>query len=170
MSDSDIRLRPLRREDSELLYKWINDRDLRLYNAPYYPVTDYEHEQWMESTLKGMVDNVLFVMEHIEDDRPIGTFQLKNIHWVHRRAELQGRIGEREYWGKGYGTEAFSEMVRFAFDDLNLHRVQARVMGSNVRSLESLKKVGFTEEGRWKDGMYIDGEYVDVVWVSIIND
>ncbi|MDZ7771691.1 MAG: GNAT family protein [Balneolaceae bacterium] len=169
MSDSRIRLRPLRKEDSDRFYRWITDRDLLLYNATYHPVSEYEHEEWVETMLEGRDDMVLFVIEHIEDEIPIGSCQLKEIHRTHRRAELQIRIGERDYWGQGLGTEAVNKLVRFAFQDLNLHRVQLEVHAPNTRAIKTYEKCGFEHEGTLKDAKYIDGEYIDVILMAILN-
>src|SRR6266404_1761938 len=106
MSNDRIKLRSLRREDSPLLFRWITDRNLLIYNAPYRPVSEPEHEKWLESVLTTRKDMVLFVIEDVASQAAIGTCQLLNIHPVFRSADLQIRIGDDRARGKGLGSEA----------------------------------------------------------------
>lgn len=72
-----------------------------------------------------------------------------------------------EYWGKGFATEAVREVVRFGFDDLKLHRIQATVMPDNIASLKVLKNVGFQEEGLLRK-YYFGKEFHDAIMLAVI--
>ena len=164
-----IRLRPVRQGDSDLLYSWINDRDLVHFNAPFKPVPEPEHLAWLDSILARRADLVFFVIEETTSDLPIGTCQLFNINWIHRHAELQIRIGNRAFHGAGYGTEAIRLLVDHGFNDLNLHRIFLHVFASNVRAINAYKKAGFVTEGCLRDGAYIDGAFVDVIVMGALK-
>ena len=164
-----VSLRPIRRDDKTILYRWITDRELLILNAPYFPVGEGAHEEWFESMLRGRNDTVFFVIEDIETSQAIGTCQLLNINWVHRNAELQIRIGEPAFHGKGYGSEAIQQLVDFGFRDLHLHRIFLHVFVSNTRAIKAYEKCGFAHEGVLREAAYIDGKYLDVQIMSILR-
>lgn len=162
-------LRPVRRDDKEPLYRWITNRELRILNAPYLPVGEGAHEKWFESVLAGRSDAVFFMIEEIESKQAIGSCQLFNINWIHRNAELQIRIGESAFHGKGYGSEAVRLLVDFGFKDLHLHRIYLHVFSSNTRAIKAYEKCGFTREGVLREVAYIDGGFVDVVIMAVLR-
>lgn len=162
-------LRPVRRDDKEPLYRWITNRELRILNAPYLPVGEGAHEKWFESVLAGRSDAVFFMIEEIESKQAIGSCQLFNINWIHRNAELQIRIGESAFHGKGYGSEAVRLLVDFGFKDLHLHRIYLHVFSSNTRAIKAYEKCGFAHEGVLREAAYIDGGFVDVVIMAVLR-
>ena len=163
MQGEHVRLRPLRREDSALLYQWIVDRELLILNAPYLPVSQPDHEAWIESMLVKRTDLVLFVIEDLSADRAIGTCQLFNINWLHRNAELQIRIGDNVSQSRGFGSDAIKFLVNFGFKDLNLHRIYLHVFATNERAIRAYEKCGFVQEGVLREAAHINGEFVDVL-------
>jgi RimJ/RimL family protein N-acetyltransferase len=101
MQADSVRLRPLRRADAPVLYEWITHRQLVILNAPYHPVSEVDHEAWVESMLTKRSDMVIFVIEELASNKAIGTCQLLNINWRHRSAELQIRIGDETFQEQG---------------------------------------------------------------------
>ena len=164
-----VRLRPLRREDGALLYEWITHRELLILNAPYHPVSEVDHEAWVEAMLKKQSDMVLFVVETIHQNQVIGTCQLLNINWRHRSAELQIRIGSDQHHGRGYGSEAVKCLTEFGFRDLNLHRIYLHVFITNQRAIGAYQKCGFRQEGVLREAAYINGCWTDVVAMALLN-
>jgi diamine N-acetyltransferase len=165
-----VRLRALRREDSALLHDWINQRELVIFNAPYYPVSEVDHEDWIESMLKKRFDLVIFVIEDIASGQAIGSCQLFNINWRQRIAELQIRIGDQRFQNQGLGSEAVQLLCRFGFDDLNLHRISLSVFKNNERAIGAYRKCGFVEEGVMREAAFIDGQWLDVILMGLLND
>lgn len=166
MDKNLIQLRELRRGDSQVLYGWINDRDLVVHNAPYRPVGIVAHEDWFDSMLMSHLDVVMFGIETVDSSELIGTCQLLKIHPVHRNAELQIRIGNEAHRGKGFGSQAIRLLTAFGFNDLNLHRIYLHVFDSNALALKAYRKCGFVEEGTLRDGAFIDGKWVDIVMMA----
>jgi RimJ/RimL family protein N-acetyltransferase len=165
-----VRLRALRREDAALLYEWVNQRELVIFNAPYHPVSEVDHESWIESMLKKRFDLVIFVIEEMMSGQAIGSCQLFNINWRHRSAELQIRIGDQRFQNQGLGSEAVQLLCRFGFDDLNLHRIYLNVFKNNGRAVGAYRKCGFVEEGAMREAAFIDGQWLDVVLMGLLND
>jgi RimJ/RimL family protein N-acetyltransferase len=170
MQSERVRLRPLSRQDSPLLYQWITDRDLVVLNAPYWPVAEGAHEAWLESMEGKRSDVAFFVIEELATGAAVGTCQLMNIHWIHRSAELQIRIGAAEHRDAGLGSEAVRQLVYFAMNDLNLVRVYLHVFATNERAIRAYEKCGFQTEGRMRRASFIVGEWVDVLIMAVLAD
>jgi RimJ/RimL family protein N-acetyltransferase len=79
-------------------------------------------------------------------------------------------IGEKNTWGKDYGTEAGHLLLKYAFEQLKFHRVSIGVVGFNDRALGFWKRLGFKKEGIQRDGYYCDDEFSDFVMMSILED
>jgi len=169
MDGNKICLRPLKQNDTELLYQYITDRDLFIQNAPYYPVSESDHRKWIDSMMHKRNDLVIFVIDEIEAKQAIGTCKLFNINWRHRSAELQIRIGDDNFRGKGLGTEAVNLLCSFGFDDLNLHRIYLHVFETNKRAFRTYEKCGFKPEGLLRQAAYIDGKWLDVHIMSMLR-
>ena len=104
-----------------------------------------------------------------EDDSHIGNIKIHRIDFYHRFAEISLIIGEKAYWGTGYGTEAIQLAVAFAFDTLNLRRLAAGVYANNAASIRAFKKAGFFEEGLKKEHRFFKGTYVDEAQLAILR-
>jgi len=173
-------LRPVRRSDIEDSLKWFNDPEVTQYLSMYLPMTEMAEEKFIESlgsTEAGK--DAMFCIEAVENNgnKPIGTVGLDNINSKDHHAEFGIAIGEKDYWSKGYGTEAARLIIRYGFEQLNLHRINSYAFSFNERSIRLHKKVGFTEEGRLRESIYKDGSYHDHVifgllrkeWLALVN-
>jgi RimJ/RimL family protein N-acetyltransferase len=103
-----------------------------------------------------------------EDDRVIGTCTLKDLDATHRRAELGYALG-RDSWGTGIAREAIHRVVGFAFDELELHRLEADVDPRNRRSIRSLEQEGFTREGHLRERWHVNGEVCDGLFYGLLR-
>ncbi len=93
-----------------------------------------------------------------KEGRPIGMFALVGIDGVHRHAEVGAGIGDADYWGGGYGSDAMLLITAYAFDWLDLRRLWLRTRDDNVRAQRQVEKCGFTLEGAWRDVDYYEGQ------------
>ena len=169
LNTRDIRLAPLGLEDAPQLYAWINDRDGVLFNAPYKPVSEPQHTEWLAAVV-ARSDAVIFGIRTTDENALIGSCQLHSINPVHRSAELQIRIGASESRGKGFGKSAVQLLLRFAFSDLNLHRVFVHVFADNARAIRLYESTRFRREGLLREAAFIDGKYVDVIVMGILEN
>src|SRR5690349_11316823 len=92
-------------------------------------------------------------------DALIGITSLHQIDGKNRRAVFAIVIGEKNEWGKGYGTEATALITGYAFETLNLNRVSLRVYEENERGIKAYEKVGFKKEGVLRQDIYREGRY-----------
>lgn len=150
-------------ENEESVDIW-HGNESREFPSDEGPVVD-----GVESVPPDRSDALSFIIEKADTKKAIGSCQLLNINWIHRNAELQIRIGEGGFQGKGYGSEAVRLLVDFGFKDLHLHRIYLHVFSSNARAIKAYEKCGFEREGVLREAAYIDGGFVDVVAMAILR-
>ncbi len=90
--------------------------------------------------------------------------------WTHSETWLGISIGDREYWGRGYGTDAMRLIVQYGFIELNLRRISLGLHAYNERALKSYEKVGFKLEGRMRGEGLRDGVRFDSLWMGILRE
>ncbi|MBN1178380.1 MAG: GNAT family N-acetyltransferase [Anaerolineae bacterium] len=158
-----VRLDGLRLDDLPAILRWQRDVVfMRLFDAqPAYPKTEQGLREWFEEQNKSN-EAFLFGIRLIETDALIGYIELDGILWPHRVGWLSIGIGEPEYWGQGYGHEAMQLTLAYAFQELNLHRVQLTVFSYNPRAIAMYEKLGFRREGTFREFMERDGQRHDM--------
>jgi len=130
------------------------------------------YKEWFEKDLveQQKNDELFFLIRTLEEDLTIGLIGLDGIQWVHGDAWVGIGLGEREYWGKGYGTDAMRILLRYAFEELNLHRLSLSVFEYNSRAIRSYEKVGFVIEGRARQFLNRDRRRYDMIFMGILRD
>jgi len=146
----------------DLFCKWNNDPEVRRYSRNMWPRTIEEIKKRSEPPPRGQVREFIdFTIYHKRDKRPIGSIGFGHIDWVSRNANIFAMIGESEYWGKGIVGEASKLVIKYAFTELNFHKIYAGVFSPNTRSLRAAEKLGFKKETILKEEIYVDGKYHD---------
>ncbi len=163
-----VTLRSLDKEtDLASCQRWVNDAEVRHYLKRYMPVSRQAEEEWFDGLAKKPND-LVFAIETLEG-KFIGTMGLLGIHWKDRFATSGAMIGEKDYWGKGYGTDAKMALLDYAFNALNLRKVCSTVISYNKRSLRCLLRCGYKIEGRRKNQFFKDGRYWDEVVLAVFK-
>jgi RimJ/RimL family protein N-acetyltransferase len=165
-----LQLTPLSADDLPVLARWQQDTVfLRLYDAvPAYPKGDRALAAWLDERHKDP-SGYLFALRLIEDRALIGMAELDGILWAHRVCGLSIAIGDAAYRGQGYGTEAMRLLLAFAFDELNLHRVQLTVFSYNRRAIALYEKLGFQFEGTFREFLQRDGQRHDMLLYGLLR-
>jgi RimJ/RimL family protein N-acetyltransferase len=164
-----VRLRALQEEDAEDCRRWVNDWDVVRNLEIRYPLSRLVERDFIERNMKPQPNDKVFGIETL-DGLYIGNAGLHRISWEDRRATFGIFIGEKKYWGKGYGTDATRAIVRFAFDQMNLNRVDLQVLDDNERGIRCYEKIGFVREGVQRQYRYREGRYVDMIMMSILRE
>lgn len=149
--------------------KWINSQEINKFLlAGYFPLSRGEEEKWFDSHGQDN-KNVVFALE-TKEDKHIGNIGLHKIDWMSRTAEMGIVIGEKEEWGKGYGSAAEAMMLTYAFEQINLRKVYGQIMAPNKASLKAALKNGAQEEGVLKKHLFCDGAFQDMILLSFFKD
>ena len=167
---SRVRLAALTQNDLPTVAQWHqNSEFLRLFDAlPAYPKTETVLAEWLDAADKA-TDAFLFAIRSLDTDEPIGYVELDGILWTHRVGGVSIAIGEVKRWGKSYGYEAMQLTLRFAFDELNLHRVQLTVFSYNERAIALYEKLGFQREGVHREHLQRDGKRYDMYLYGLLR-
>jgi RimJ/RimL family protein N-acetyltransferase len=122
-----------------------------------------------ERTEEGMKQYISFEVWHKKDSKPIGVGGFSRINWINRNTNIYLNIGDKNYWGKNLATEIVKLMLRYAFEELNFHKVYSGVFTPNIASWSVAEKVGFKHEGTLKHEVYLDGKYFDAKMYGILK-
>ena len=98
----------------------------------------------------------------------IGEVRLKNLRWFNRKAELS-IIVHKEQQGQGYGKEVLEYLIDYAFNKMNLHRLEAEALEFNEASVMMLEKIGFHLEGRLREAKYHNDKYWDILRYGLLK-
>lgn len=167
-----LRLRAAERSDIPFFVAWLNDPEVRQYLLRNLPLSMASEEQWFENMQKTMPEEHVLVIEINTDDgwKAIGNTSLMGIDWKDRLAEIGIFIGEKSFWGQGYGRDTMRLMLRHGFETLNLNRIWLRVFEPNVWAIRSYENAGFVHEGRLRQAIFLNGKYYDVLLMSVLRD
>ncbi len=168
LSGKITNLRPLEKADSNKLATWINDPEVRFLVSNVFPRTVHFEEVWIEGLEKDE-ENIVFGIE-TKEGQFIGVMGVHRIDWVHRTCTTGAIIGEKDFWGKGFGTDAKMHLLKYIFDDLNLHKVCSTVISYNKRSLNYSLHCGYKVEGTRRKHVFKDGKYRDLIELGLFRN
>jgi RimJ/RimL family protein N-acetyltransferase len=166
-----VRLVAPSERDAPILARWSEDTEyLRAVDSDYARPLSPEEFAHRLSPDQADPNRLEFHIRTLADDRLIGFVALHSVEWNNSAALLAIGIGEPEFRGKGYGTDALQLILRFAFHELNLYRVGLDVIASNTRAIRTYEKLGFKREGRMRDAVQRDGHRTDRIFMGLLRD
>jgi len=166
-----VRLRGVEREDLPLFVKWLNDPDVIRGLVIFLPLSTTDEEHWFEKLAELPPAERPLAIEIKEGDnwRMVGNSSFHNISLTNRCADVGIFIGDKNEWGKGYGTETMQLLLRHGFETLNLHRVSLIVYEDNHQAIRAYEKAGFIHEGRMRENRFFQGRYYDTLIMSVLR-
>lgn len=165
-----LRLRWLTAGDIDALALIFGDPEVcRYWSRPALP-DRAAAEALHDEIVRRFADRSLFQwgIAERETDAVVGTCTLAALSSEHRRAEV-GFALARAKWGHGYLAEALPALLGFAFDTLDLHRLEADVDPRNDRSIRALEREGFEREGYLRERYSVNGELQDAVLYGLLR-
>ncbi|MDR2337544.1 MAG: GNAT family N-acetyltransferase [Deltaproteobacteria bacterium] len=178
-----VRLRALQESDIDKCLAFINDQEVRAFTGASYPFPfSYEEQmEWIRSQKSNFAKGCYtFAIDALkpkpstEDDSLgrgacyIGNCGINVFNNVSRVALISITIGDKNYWGSGYGTEALQLFLKFIFLGLNAQKIELCVNDFNERAIACYKKLGFVEEGRLRRSRFVCGKYCDIVRMGLL--
>jgi RimJ/RimL family protein N-acetyltransferase len=166
-----VELGPVQREYLGKYVEWLNDWEVSRFLAPGVPfLLNLDDEtDWFERRRQDK-DNIVFAILALPEKQLIGNCGAHRLDWKNRSAVFGIVIGDKNYWNKGYGTDATRTLLRFAFEQLGLNRVELEVYDFNPRAIRAYEKAGFRRDGVRRQALYRDGAFHDTYLMGILRE
>ncbi len=153
-------------------YKWNNDAELNYYDSEY-PHQRESFETFLKR-IKSVLDErndtaELFEIHLEENDKLIGIVDIHAIDKYNRRCYVNCTIGDRDYAGKGYDVEALKMVLAHCFNQKDMHKVATTAFDFNTSWIDSVKKLGFEQEGQLREHVLKKEEYCDKLIFSLLK-
>ena len=163
-----VTLRAMSREDMQFVCDMFNDPVLEdLVVGWAFPLSIDQQNKWFDNNMSASV-NHRFIIE-TESDGAVGIATLTNIDWKNRTATHGIKLSSVSKRSKGIGTDTVMAIMRYAFDELGLHRLDGSWFDSNVASKRLYTKCGWKEEGTRKECVYKHGRWRDLTITGILD-
>ena len=162
-----VALRPIVEEDLDVLTRWRNDPENRsLFFSPFFVALGGQ-KKWLERLLSDS-SRLQFMVLDRADCKPVGTIGLQSIDYRNQSAELYPMLVDPDQRGRGLASDACAVLVRYAFRDLNLHRLTFRCYAFNAVP-PAIEKLGFRREARFRKAAFTRGEFHDVLLFGLLR-
>jgi len=163
-----VRLRPMEERDLPRFVEWLADRDVtRWLAAMGEPPTLDDEREWYKRRREDP-ESVMWSIETI-DGELAGTVELRLTPRA-KRAEMGIAIQDKSLWGQGLGTDTVRLVLEYAFEDLQLNRVELTTDEENTRAIRCYEKCGFAREGLLRQHRLIDGRFGNTLSMAVLRD
>ncbi len=164
-----VALGPLERSQIDLWVRWMNNPEMTRTLGLVGVFTREQEERFYDSASTS--DAVWFAIYERATGRPIGTTQIREINRANGTATFGFMIGEPDFWNRGFGSEATSLVLDYAFHAMGLHNVQLRVFDNNSRGQRAYEKAGFRYVGRRRESYKLGQvRYDEVIMDALASD
>ena len=166
-----VYLRALEPEDYKNSIKWRkDDRIWETVVGPKYFVSEAYEKKWVEDLIFSSSDKLVLAICIKKTNEHIGYSYLTDIDWRNRNARSGKMIGEKNHWGKGYGTEVTMLLMHHAFMVMGLKRIESVQLIDNNAAIKTVERFGYKKEGVLRKAVFKNGEYRDLNLMSIIKE
>ncbi|MFZ0168390.1 MAG: GNAT family protein [Candidatus Dormiibacterota bacterium] len=165
-----VRLAAPRPEDADLFSHWSEDGEYRRLadtEAPRPLSAEYFRDR--DQAADPAADMIEFRIRTLEDDRLVGYVAIFTIEWHNGNGWIAVGIGDPADRGRGFGKEAVSLALRYAFHELGLQRLSLDVIADNRPAIELYRALGFQEEGRMRERVHRDGSTADLIYMGLLR-
>lgn len=166
-----VNLRRQEMSDAESMLRWVNDAEVTATLGNRYLWSLAAEEEFLRERTRqrqGFGEQT-FAIE-TKAGRHIGSIGLHDVSPENRSGSLGIMIGEKDCWSHGYGTDAIIVLLRLAFGEMNLNRVELHAYADNARGIRCYEKCGVKTEVTMRMGKYRDGEWGDSIEMSVLRD
>ncbi|NPA74531.1 MAG: GNAT family N-acetyltransferase [Euryarchaeota archaeon] len=166
-----IRLRPVEKEDMELVHKWENDFSLMLYSRG-----KPENMIPMESIIERYTEDRKndrrrqYLIEHRESGKAMGTATIRIESWGNVRTGNIGTYLDKAYWNRGLGKVITLALLELSFYFMNLDKCEAYSIEYNKRAHKVLETCGFRRGGVHRKGAYVMGRTWNWYFFDILRE
>ena len=166
MIGSKCFLSPIDENDAEKFTGWLNDLEMTQFLPKLYSsIINVQNE-------KGLLERISkehnYSIVDIKTNELIGNCGFHEMDQINQTSEVGIFIGNKEFWNKGYGTEALSLLLDYGFKALNLHNISLRVVSFNKRGIKCYEKIGFKIIGKKRESVSKGKEKFDMIYMDIL--
>jgi len=154
-------------EDLPLFCGWLADVEVNRYLSMQNVPSAKQEEEWYEATAASHHDVHWAVRA---EGRTVGVSSLNGIDWTNRHARSGMFLGDRSVWGRGYASEAVRLRTAYAFNELNLERLESESIAQNIGMHRALEKSGYQKIGRRRHMFYRGGQWLDMYIFELLRD
>lgn len=163
-------LRQIDKEDIQHIFEGLSNPEvIKFYGISYTSLESTKEQMTWYSNLEKSKTGIWWAISSQDKRKFYGAIGFYGISREHKKAEI-GYWLLPEFWGKGYIQEAASKVVQYAFETLELHRIEALIESENSASAKTLEKLGFQFEGRMRDSEIKNEKYITVDIFSKLNE
>jgi RimJ/RimL family protein N-acetyltransferase len=164
-----VALGPVERSMIPDFARWENDFAVAVMSGdPLRPLSRAQMEERFARAREEDSRTVVFAIYERASLRCIGSAGLHHIDKTHRKAEYTILIGEKDCWGKGYGTETTILILDYAFTVLGLHNVLLSTYGYNERAIRAYTRAGFRVIGRRREAVRLGDQIYDIIFMDCL--
>lgn len=168
--EKSIILKPLSPQDVTSFYTWLNDEEVIKYSLSLFQrlITMEDIDRWFVSVVNDFknYNRGIFLAD---SNKLIGYAGICNLSKANKSGEYFIFIGDRNQWGKGFGSQVTKLIVAFGFEELNLNRIMLTVSEPNGGAIKAYKNAGFKLEGKMRQACYRDNKFHDKLMMSILR-
>jgi len=168
MAEAQVRLRPITEADLPDYVRWLNDPEVaRFLVRETEGLTLEQEREWFTRISSPEARDRHWAIE--AEGRHVGNCALRPVP-TGTTASFGITIGDKNYWGKGYGTSAVREALRRGFREMGLRRIQLHVRADNLRAIRCYETCGFQHEGLLRQTVFKHGQYLDLLNMGILRE
>ncbi|MCF2140680.1 MAG: GNAT family N-acetyltransferase [Candidatus Lokiarchaeota archaeon] len=165
-----LKLRKPQKDDEQIQKEILQDKEIMRYIGmePFKTIDDVRNEMKWFIDLVEKGEGIRWIIALKETNECIGDIGFHRLDKRHFKCEIGYKL-KRSFWGKGYMTEAGKSALNYAFDKLNVNRIEGLVDPRNLPSIRLLERLGFKKEGILRDYEFERGEFVNLQISSILK-
>lgn len=164
-----VKLRAMEPAEAEMLWRWNHDPEIMRWMDDGHPQSLARVAESLGKRPENTYGDVLLGIEVLADGKLIGLVRLRDAEPETGCAELDIYLGEKDYWGHGYATDAMRAMCRYGFEKMRLHKITLTVVVENHAAHRVYQKVGFVDEGRLREVFRRDGRWYDMFTMGMLE-
>lgn len=165
-----VGLRAIELEDLSQLMQWRNRPEYRKYFREYRELNAVNQRNWFDKIVMTDPNTIMFGIVDLETEQLIGACGLCYIDWINRNADFSIYIGANDlYIDFQFAIDAANIMIRYGFEELNLHRLWAEIYDFDRLKKELFEKLEFTLDGKFRETHWSEGRWHDSLFYSLLK-
>lgn len=165
-----VGLRAIEKADLPQLLEWRNKPEYRRFFREYRELNSEQQNKWFESQAYNNPSIRMFAIEDLSNGKLLGACGLCYIDWVNRNADFSIYIGADDiYIDDRYAVDTGLIMIKYGFEELNLHRLWAEIYDIDEPKKKMFKTLGFTLEGTHRQTHWTEGKWVNSLFYGLLE-